>query len=46
VIFGIRSEVDENSALWVITQGVVLISYRRYGITFRSNLQGQESLDT
>jgi hypothetical protein len=29
-----------NALLWVSTQRVVVISYRRFGTTYRSHLQG------
>ena len=29
-----------NALLWVITQRVVIISYRRFGTTYRSHLKG------
>jgi hypothetical protein len=41
VISGFRREVSENCALlWVITQRVVVISYRRFGTAYRSHPQG------
>ena len=37
---GFCREGDANCALWVITQQVVVISYRRFGTTYRSHLKG------
>jgi hypothetical protein len=38
---GFRREVDENCALfWVITQQVVVISYRRFGTIYWFHAQG------
>jgi len=39
VISDFRSKVDENCIFWVITQRVVVITYRRFGTTYRSRLQ-------
>ena len=40
VISSFRRKVDENTLCWDITQPVVIISYRRFGTTYRSHLQG------
>jgi hypothetical protein len=39
VISGFRREVYEIGPLWVITQRIVVIPYRRFGTTYRSNFQ-------
>ena len=40
VIWDFSRDVDENCALWYITQPVLVIPYRRFGTTYRSQLQG------
>ena len=39
VISGFRRKVDKNCAFWTITQLTVVIPYRRFGTTYRSQLQ-------
>jgi hypothetical protein len=39
-----RREVEETAIFWVITQCVVSIPYRRFGITYRSYLKGSRIL--
>jgi len=34
-----------TALLWVITQQVSVISYRRFGTTYRSHIQGSRDLD-
>jgi hypothetical protein len=40
VISVFRRELDENCALLVITQRILVIPYRRFGTTYWSHLQG------
>ena len=40
MISGFRREVDENRALLGYYAPEVVISYRRFGITYQSHLQG------
>ena len=44
VISGFSREVDENCALWCITQRIVVIPYRRFGTTYRSHHPGSRIL--
>jgi len=44
VIAGFSREVDENCALWNITQRIVVIPCRRFGTTYRSHHQGSRIL--
>jgi len=37
MISGFRREVLRTALFWVITQRVVVISYRRFGTTYRSH---------
>ena len=43
VISGLRREIMRTVLFWVVTQRLVMISHRRFGKTYRSHLQGQES---
>jgi len=43
VISGFRREVAENRALLVITQQVVVISYRRFETAYRSHPQNSRT---
>jgi len=40
VISGFATKYTRNALFWVVTQRVVAISYRRFGTTYRSHLQG------
>jgi len=42
--FAIKEGVKRTALLWVITQGVMVIFYRRFGTTYQSHLQGSRSL--
>jgi hypothetical protein len=42
VISDFRREEMRTAVFWVITQRVVVISYRRFGTTYRSHLQGSK----
>jgi len=44
VIKRFSREVDENCALWNITQVIVVIPCRRFGTTYRSHHQGSRIL--
>jgi len=44
VTSGFSREVDENCALWYITQRIVVIPCRRFGTTYRSHHQGSRIL--
>jgi hypothetical protein len=45
LVSGFRREVNENCALRVIMQRVVVIPYRRFGTTYPSHLQESRKLD-
>ena len=38
--FGLRLQTLRTALFWVIMQRVVVISYRRFGTTYRSHPQG------
>jgi len=43
MISGFRHEVERSTLLWVITQRVVVIPYRRFETTYRSRLYGSRN---
>jgi hypothetical protein len=42
--FHLRFQKNRTALFWVITQRVVVISYRRFGTTYRSHLQGARTV--
>jgi hypothetical protein len=42
-IFGVLTEFVTSALFWVVTQGVAVIPYRRFGTNYLSEIQGSRN---